>query len=145
MSVPCPSHRVHPPNPPPPADKEFCSVQPGHRKVCLAVVMSPHNMGLECHDANMGGGCMEGFQVETELLDSRMRLHSNFLYTPPAIFDITLPERLYQSSKPHQILSVHFKHHQGSISAAVTPRTIRVLCFYCKVQNQEQLWLKAAS
>lgn len=88
---------------------------------------------------------MEGFQEETELLDSRISLHSSFLYTPPAIFGITRSERVYQGSKPHQICCVHFKHHQGPISVAPMPRATRVLCFYSKVQIQEQLWLTAAS
>lgn len=95
---------------------------------------------------NMGGGYVEGPpQEETELLDSRISLHSNFLYTPPAIFDIGMLERLYQGSQPYLIYGEHFTHHQGHISVAIMPRTTRVLCFYSEVQNQEQLWLTAAS
>lgn len=116
--------------------------------MCLAVVMSPHDMGLEGKMWLMGiwvVGTWKAPQEKTELLDSRISLHSNSVYTPPAIFDIGTSERLYQGSKPYPIYGEHFTHHQGPIAVAIMPRATRVLCFYSEVQNQEQLWFTAAS
>lgn len=70
-------------------------------------------------------GTWKAPQEETELLDSRISLHSNFLYTPPAVFDIGMLERLYQGSKPYPIYGEHFTHHQGPISVAIMPRTYK--------------------
>lgn len=76
---------------------------------------------------NMCGGYVESPppQEETELLDSRIRLHSNFLYTLPAVFDIGMLERLYQGSKPYPIYGEHLTHHQGHISVAIMTRTYK--------------------